>query len=298
MRGMRGMRGSISARCGDIRRIELSLLSLLSLLLLLLMLFGQNSWLNQDVLHIPQGTFFSLRSANDQLSFWTLAAWCCGKPYYSGAEPSVRLSFGTRNEFPVEQLQKVSIDQLELQTPYTKIHCTNPLGFRAVSPSFTSKPRSISWQRNEACCVRDKPRQRVICWVKICEHLEKPCVEIGHGKIGRSMCSFAWQGFAKYKLFRCCQFRARRFEGPSCLQELAEPCWTCNVRWDSYRPRKLDKISKIIHTDETVALNCTLYIFRSEICTSLCGTAEEVLIYIYRDYLGFEFHKVCQTFAF
>ena len=241
---MRGMRGSISARCGDIRRIELSLLSLLSLLLLLLMLFGQNSWLNQDVLHIPQGTFFSLRSANDQLSFWTLAAWCCGKPYYSGAEPSVRLSFGTRNEFPVEQLQKVSIDQLELQTPYTKIHCTNPLGFRAVSPSFTSKPRSISWQRNEACCVRDKPRQRVICWVKICEHLEKPCVEIGHGKIGRSMCSFAWQGFAKYKLFRCCQFRARRFEGPSCLQELAEPCWTCNVRWDSYRPRKLDKISK------------------------------------------------------
>ena len=90
--------------CGDISRIESLLLSLL-----LLMPFGQKSWSKQDVLHIPQGAFFFLRSQNDKLSFWTLEAWCCGKLHYSGAEPSVRLSFGTQNEFLVEYGKSVSI---------------------------------------------------------------------------------------------------------------------------------------------------------------------------------------------
>ena len=219
------------------------------------MLFGQNSWLNQDVLHIPQGTFFSLRSANDQLSFWTLAAWCCGKPYYSGAEPSVRLSFGTRNEFPVEQLQKVCIDMHPSVGAADTLHkdtLHKPLGF---SGSFTkfhlqTKIHQLATERSLLCARQAKTTSHMLSqnmWTYVENIFKSLVLRLVTGKIGRSMCSFAWQGFAKYKLFRCCQFRARRFEGPSCLQELAEPCWTCNVRWDSYRPRKLNKISKIIH---------------------------------------------------
>lgn len=131
------------------------------------MLFGQNSWLNQDVLHIPQGTFFSLRSANDQLSFWTLAAWCCGKPYYSGAEPSVRLSFGTRNEFPVEQLQKVRIDMHPSVGAADTLHkdtLHKPLGF---SGSFTkfhlqTKIHQLATERSLLCARQAKTTSHML----------------------------------------------------------------------------------------------------------------------------------------